>query len=504
MVCLIIFTKKIELKIANGISAGHQVTLNMAKEVLKMGGNAFDAAITAHLTMYNSEPCMASAGAGGFAMCYSPEMGVKMLDFFAQTPSIKRLDQKIDFYPVEVNFGNETEEFHLGAASMSVPGSLAGLFEIHNSLGSLPIDVLIDPVIDLAKSGVAIDRFQYIDMGLLKPILYNDKSVRDIFFNNEELKKENEIILMPEFVNFLEFIKDEGSEGFYKGEIGAKVSSYSKENGGFLTRVDFENYKAIWKKPLTSKVLNHDLYLPNSSSIGGAIMMILRQVKKRNGGDKLKAIVDTLDLCKDLNGISSVLDKVCPGNNFEKKSLTTSTKGTSHFNILDKWGNAISFTCSLGEGAGYFIPGTNMQMNNMLGESFLLPNGFHSWETNVRLNSMMTPTMVIDKDNVPRFIGGSGGAGRIPYMICQVMDRYFDEELNLNLATQAPRIYKHNGILHFEKGFEVKRDWLLENDYREWVDPSLFFGGVHSIGIDEKGRVEAVGDQRRFGSGLVF
>lgn len=491
------------MKKSSAISAGHEATMNMAKEILKMGGNAFDAAVSAHLTMYISEPCMASAGAGGFALCYTPQRGVQMLDFFAQTPSQKNLDRDIDFYPIEVNFGNETEEFHVGSASMAVPGSLAGLFEMHDKLGSLPMDVLIDPVIDLAKNGVPVDKFQAIDMGLLKPILYNDESVRDIFFQEGKLKAEGEVIYMPNFIDFLDFIKVENHYGFYKGEIGQKIGDYAQDHGGFLTRQDFENYQAIWKKPLSTKVRGFDLYVPNASSIGGAIMMILRKEQLLNNNNDLKSIENTLAACKNLKNIDSVIKKYYPNTNFKRSSFTNSTKGTSHFNILDKWGNAVALTCSLGEGAGYFIPGTDMQMNNMLGESFLLPDGFHSWQPNVRLNSMMTPTMAIDSDRRPRFIGGSGGAGRIPYMISQVLDRYFNEGLYLEEAIYAPRLYVHNDTVHFESGYEIDKKNLAHREFKEWTGDSLFFGGVHAIAVDERGGVEAIGDQRRFGSAII-
>lgn len=492
------------LKRGSAVSAGHEVTLQMAAEILKMGGNAFDAAFTAHLTMYISEPCMASAGAGGFAMCFTPDEGVQMLDFFAQTPSQKYFEKDVDFYPIEVNFGNEIEQFYIGAASTAVPGSLAGIFELHSRFGSLPIDVLVDPVIDLAKNGVAVDKFQSIDMRLLEPILYNDESVREIFFNGDKLKSEGDIIFMPHLVDFLDFVKHEGSEGFYKGEFGKKIVDYSCEKGGFLVRSDFENYKTVWKKPLSTSFNNLNVFIPNASSIGGAIMMILRKYQADFENDELKSIINTLEVCKHLQNIEKVLKNYYPNTNFQKSSFSSSTKGTSHFNILDKWGNAIALTCSLGEGAGYFIPGSDMQMNNMLGETFLLPNGFHSWETNVRLNSMMTPTMVVDKYNKLRYVGGSGGAGRIPYMISQVLDRYFNDGLALVNSTAAPRLYVHNNTVHFESGYKIDRQRLSSTPSKEWTDASLFFGGVHSIGISENGSVEAVGDQRRFGIGRVF
>lgn len=491
------------IRMIGAISAGHEQTKETAKHILKMGGNAFDAAIAAHLAMYITEPCMASAGAGGFALCYTPSNGVEMLDFFAHTPQTKNINRNIDFFPIEVNFGNEVEEFHLGAASMATPGSVAAIFELHKKYASLPLDVLIDPVIDLARNGVAIDRFQSIDMGLLEPILYNDKSVRDIFFKDDKLKGEGDIVFMPCFEDFLDFIKKEGVEGFYKGEIGQEVARYSEEKGGFLTRSDFESYKVVWKKPLTVNYNNHKLVVPNTPSIGGATLLIYLASQREFPADNLMAVSNTLDLCSPLSRISTVAKNCYPHLPIDVSDGSASTKGTSHFNIVDKWGNAISFTCSLGEGAGYFIPGTDMQMNNMLGESFLLPGGFHSWDTNIRLNSMMTPTMVLDRNDELRFVTGSGGAGRIPYMIKQVLDRYFIEEMSLSQATQAARIYSHHNTFHFEEGYSIKEEWL-HKPYKEWTEKSLFFGGVHSIAIEKEGRVFACGDDRRYGIGEVF
>ena len=456
---MLLLTKK-NVKGVSAVSAGHDATLKMAKEILRMGGNAFDASISAHLTMYLAEPCMASAGAGGFAMCYKPDSGVKMLDFFTQTPIKKQSITQPDFYPIKVNFGNETEEFHLGAASMATPGSIAGLFEIHKMYGSLPMEALIDPVIDLAKNGVALDEFQYIDMGLLEPILKSDPSVRNIFFKDGELKKVGEIIYMPHYVDFLDFLKKEGRRGFYEGEVGQKVAEYSHSKGGFLTRQDFENYQATWRQPLSIEYRGKTLFVPNGPSMGGAILLVLLANLQTKQYHKLEAIEKTLKQCHRLDNIDVILKSNYPNLNYHRFGDEISSKGTSHFNIMDKDGNAIAFTCSLGEGAGYFIPGTDMQMNNMLGESFLLPNGFHSWSPDTRLNSMMTPTLILNSDEKPVFVTGSGGAGRIPYMILQVIERYFNDNLSLEKATKAPRIYLHDKTVHFEEGFEIDTEQL--------------------------------------------
>lgn len=484
------------------IAAGHETTLEVAKEILKSGGNAFDASIAAAIAMFITEPCMASAGAGGFAMCLQAGNEPLMLDFFAQTPMQKPELENRDFYPIHVNFGVETETFHVGLASAAVPGTIAGLFAMHRQFGSLPMKELIAPSQDLAKSGVVLNTFQGIDLELLEVIFRVDPSVRDIFFNDGEIKKEGDLLHMPHYGDFLQFLIDEGERGFYHGEISNTISQHSLERGGYLRRHDFENYRAKWRKPLNIPWHNQELYLPNGPSLGGAIMALVFGYLEIFEGDWAKTIRQIKTRYQHPRDISKRLETLHPELDFHMEGSEVSTKGTSHFNVVDKWGNAVSFTTSLGEGSGYFIPGTDMQLNNMMGESFLLPDGFHSWTPNVRLNSMMTPTLVLDGEHNISYAGGSGGAGRIPFMIAQVVKALFDEKLSLEEATRKPRIHFQDDVLHFEKYASVRTEGFEE--LREWDYESLFFGGVHSIFRGKDGHLEAAGDSRRYGVAEVF
>lgn len=484
------------------VSAGHEKTLEVAKEILLAGGNAFDASIAAAFAMFITEPCMASAGAGGFALCHKHGQSPIMLDFFAQTPRAKPELEQRDFYPIHVNFGIEVETFHVGLASSAVPGTIAGLYEMHRKFGSLPMSELLAPTMDLAKSGVVLNTFQSIDLELLEVIFRVDPSVKDVFFTDGKLKKEGDLLHLPHFSSFLQFLNDEGESGFYKGEIGRKISEDSRERGGYLRRNDFENYQAVWRKPLNIPWHNQELYLPNGPSLGGAIMALIFGYLDIYDGDWVKAINQVKSRYEHPLQISKRLETLHPELDFHMEGPQISTKGTSHFNVADKWGNAVSFTTSLGEGSGYFISGTDMQLNNMMGESFLLPDGFHSWKENVRLNSMMTPTMVLDGKGEFSYAGGSGGAGRIPFMIAQVVKSLFDQGLSLEESTTKPRLHVQEGTLHFEKGATFnKHDF---ENMKEWDYKSLFFGGVHSIHKGKDGHLEACGDARRYGVGEVF
>lgn len=483
------------------ISGGHHKTLEAAKTILENGGNAFDAAIAAAFTMFISEPCMSSAGAAGFAMIYTPEKGPIMLDFFSQTPISKPHLPMMDFYPVEVNFGNETEVFHVGKASMATPGLIKGLYAIHERFASMPMKELLEPVKQYAKEGVAVDEFQFIDMGLLEAILAIDPSVKEVFFKNGKRIQKDELLHMPRLISFLDFLDKEGDRGFYHGEIGKLVAEVCKEQGGFLRREDFEKYQVFWRKPLHYNYKGKTICLPNGPSLGGALMTLNLESYKRSG-NWAKSIYETRKKYKTIDSIQAGMNDGLSHLKYDSTGSSISSKGTSHFNIMDDHGNAIAFTCSLGEGSGYFIPGTDMQMNNMLGEDFLLPDGFHSWEENSRLNSMMTPTMLLNQDNQLEYLGGSGGAGRIPFMIAQVID-HLQEGMNLHDATNKARCYVQGNTLHTED-INLLTDYPAYLDLQEWDYHSLFFGGVHSISSSAKDKIEAAADPRRFGVSSVF
>jgi len=481
------------------ISTGHEITLAVAQEILLAKGNAFDAAIAAHLAMFITEPCMASAGGNGFALAKSANGPVRFFDFFCQTPIQKNIEH-LDFYPILIDFGGESEEFHVGLGAAAVPGSIAGIFALHQHYGSMPIKELVQPAIQLAKEGVVMNAFQSYDLELLAPIYKQDPSVKAIFFKNDNIIKEGDLLQMPGMADFLDFIAQEGERGFYQGEMAQKIVADSSTKGGFLRRADFENYKVNISDPFSIPYKNKQLYLPNGPGKGGAAMaLMLAQIGTQPQALAL-AIKQAQLMIMDERQIKSKVDALYPGNNFSLQASISSNRGTSHFNIIDRDGNAIALTSSIGEGCGYFIPGTDMQLNNMLGEIFLLPNGAHSWTANTRLHSMMTPTMLTNEKRQVEFIAGSGGASRIPYAIGQVLHHLYTGQKDLHAATTEPRFHFQDGLFQVEKGARWSHDDLEANI---WTEDGIYFGGVHSIWMDGD-RVEAVGDARRHGRSVVF
>jgi gamma-glutamyltranspeptidase/glutathione hydrolase len=170
---------------------------------------------------------------------------------------------------------------------------------------------------------------------------------------------------------------------------------------------------------------------------------------------------------------------------------------TTHISIIDSQGNAASVTTTNGEGCGHIIPGTGIMMNNILGEEDLNPDGFHNWETTKRMETMMSPTIVIG-DLGPELVLGSGGSNRIRSAITQVILNRFTKNMTLEEAIQAPRIHLEENIIHCESGINTEKLNFPWSTIHHWHEKNLFFGGVNAVTP-----TNAVGDTRRSGYGLV-
>jgi gamma-glutamyltranspeptidase/glutathione hydrolase len=269
-----------------------------------------------------------------------------------------------------------------------------------------------------------------------------------------------------------------------------------------LTRKDFEAYEVIIRKPLHFHYGNYQILTNPLPSTGGSLIaLMLHELEKTAESHLDKAYI--LNLLKTLKKVA----------NFGKlphelaKALTATLQknpskhgSTTHFNIVDKDGNAVSLTTTNGEGSGLYIENTEVQLNNMLGEAALVPEGFHNWRNDVRLSSMMSPTLVLDAQNEFKAALGSGGAGRIPSMIMQVLHKLIDYNLRPSLAIESPRVHLMNGQFNIEtEGFEeLPNAKDLEEKLILFKKKSIYFGGVHSV-VNKNGKLTGIGDSRREG-----
>jgi len=506
------------------IAAGDELTAQAGYEILKAGGNAFDGAIAATLMSFVASSTITSMGGGGFMIsCYHGE-DISLLDFFTETPLQKRPANAIDFFPVIVDFGDKTQKFHVGKGTMATPGNLAGLFHIHRKYGTLPFKELVIPAVEAAKKGVILHKQTKYQADILKPILNLSKTGRQIYSEKNEIKKLGQSYRLPLFADFLEYISKEGPREFYEGEISEKISKDSFDHGGHLTRDDFINYKVIERKPLDFIYRGYQVFTNPPPNSGGPLINFTLSLLDQFKLDKIKwGSADHLSLLSHAieytsmarqevfveNRYSPKVMKMLFDDNFYQSILhslkkeTGKSGNTTHVSIADEDDNFVSITTSVGEGCGYYIPGTHIMMNNMLGEEDLNPEGFHEWKTGTRLSSMMSPTLFI-KNKKPIATLGSGGSNRIRSAIVQSISNFIDFEMPPDESVNSPRVHWEDNHLDVEPGFDMD---IIEKLHLPqgaktifWSEKNMYFGGVHGVFKDKSNNLIPAGDRRRVGA----
>lgn len=474
------------------VAAGHEKTAWAACQILKDGGNAFDAAVAAYFASFITEPCMSSAGGGGFANIYTKEKSPVFLDFFCQTPRSKKVDQPLDFVPMVVDFGETSETFHLGIASIATPGMIAGIYHIHDHFCTIPMKHLLEPALELARNGVVMNGFQVFDIKVLKPIMVREDESRNIFYPNDTSLQVGDVLRMPQMADYLEYLVKEGREEFYQGEFAKQLIQTCQERGGYLKHDDLKNYQVLERKPLSIPYMGRRVLTNPMPSMGGTILgLMLRKMST--------AFRDRYDVGspRHVSTLQAIIGEVLQ---YEKRpeALFSKWGSTTHFNIVDRHGNAFNTTVSNGEGCGHMVKGTNIMMNNMLGEASLLPDGFHNWPEDTRLSSMMSPTMVTSMDGSFEMAIGTGGGSRIPSMIFQVLHYLIDHGFTVQDAVDASRLHNEYGELNLEPDFVGKHTEKEGLHVKNWDESAMFFGGVHTI-VKQKDGFYAASDDRREG-----
>jgi len=483
------------------VAAGHHLTTEVALEVLRAGGNAVDALIASYVASFVTEPCMGSPGGGAFALLSHPGQEPVLFDFFCQTPLNKRPAEEYHFIPHIVKFGAEEELFFYGRGSAAVPGAIAGIFALHQHSGSMPIKELFQPGLQLMREGVPLNNFQRYDLELLEGIICHEKVGQDIFLQSEgELKKVGEKISMPLLADYLEVLSIDGAREFYEGYMAKEQERIYLQEGGSLSYEDFKNYRVMLRPPLRLPLGTQNLYCNPLPAMGGAVMAAVLNTLWSDQHEIAPGSIDYYRLLAKAFHFGRDL-QMNSGKLMEWTHFQMSKKwgSTSHISIVDKNGTAIALTTTIGEGNGYYDPKSQVIMNNMLGEAALLPEGYHSWQPNVRLSSMMNPTVVRSPEGDILSLG-TGGAGRIPNVLGQVCWNFFAAKMSLEEAVKYPRMHYDGKFFQVEKTTGQLPKKLLGIPTKLWDDFSLYFGGVHAVSKSRKGETEAIGDFRREGA----
>ena len=467
------------------IACGHELTAQAAAQILARGGNAFDAVVAAHFAACIAEPVLASLGGGGFLLAHPVNGDDILYDFFAQTPLNKRPAEDIDFFPIVADFGETTQEFHVGMASIATPGAVKGMFAIYQDLCSLPVEELLAPAIQLARDGVVVNEFQAYVFDIVKPIYLSSDECFNIFCSPASDKSQRrlvgpgEILKQPEMADTLENLAKDGENFFYGGDISNSIVKHCREHGGYLTNKDFSEYQVIKRKPLRLTYRDHVIYTNPSPSSGGLLIAFALELLQKLAIANLESgsleYIDFLSYVMHLTNKARIDSSLQSGSLDNDKLLHDKyleayqqlaldrysfSRGTTHISVIDKSGNVASLTVSNGEGCGFVAPGSGIMLNNMLGEEDLNP---------------------------------------------QVLVQLIDYKLPLAEAIEYPRIHFENGLLNIEAGLtaiEPSRFNEQIKDLKYWSSQNLFFGGVNAV-MKTGDSMQGMGDPRRGGVSIL-
>lgn len=500
------------------IAAGHRLTAEAGAAMLDAGGTAMDAAVAAAFTAMVAEPVLAGLFGGGFAMIRPAEGAPVLLDAFVDTPRRKLPAGEIDFRAIHADFGETTQEFHIGAGAIATSGLAGALAEAQARYGRLSLRDAVAPAVEAARKGVEITPYQARLSEIISPILRASPEAQALFCQEGETLPAGAVYRNAALADVLETFAHEGPRFVQEGEVAQAVLALAG-NGGHLTRQDLADYAHAWRAPLIRKWGGVQLALNPPPSLGGMLIAFALEMLPRDARP--------VDLARALEAntrarVEAALDadpeegagRLLAPDLLERyrrglAGRAAAAKGTTHISVIDAKGAGVALTLSNGEGCGLIAPGTGLMPNNMLGEEDLLPNGFEGWTPATRLSSMMAPMAVAWPDGRLAMLG-SGGSNRIRSALTQVVCHVAQSGMALADAIEAPR-------LHVEAGrppaVDFEEDGLPEGDRaallgafpeaRGWAERSMFYGGAHGVMRHTGGRLEAAGDPRRAGYALT-
>ena len=433
-------------------------------------------------------------------------------DFFVNTPLRRGDADAIDLYPFQADFGEATQEFHIGLGAVATPGVIAGLFDLHRDLGRLPVDRLFEPAVRAARDGVLINPFQAYLFQVIAPVYVATPGARASYgVDRAALPASGQRFRQPELGDTLEWLARKGPGVFYGGDLGERLTTECAANGGQLTQEDLRGYQVIRRVPLALDYRDSRIYTNPPPSSGGMLigfaLSLLDCISVAEPEQWLLTLAKTMALTNRtrLEEAEPLLNQaLLERYRNEMIAHATCNRGTTHISIIDAEGNLAAATLSNGEGCGHVLPGTGIMLNNMLGEEDINPGGLQKWIPGARMASMMAPTL-IERDGT-RSVLGSGGSNRIRSAILQVLTHLVDHGMSADDAVNAPRIHVEGDLLSFEEGFTAYEQAALSRTglkLDRWKGRNLFFGGVHLVNLSDTG-LSAVGDPRRGGVGIVL
>ena len=510
----------------------------LAADIMKKGGNAFDAMVATELSLVIAYPFAGSVGGGGFMVYRKSNGEVGGIDYREKAPLAAHKDMYLD------SLGNVIPGLSTsGGTAVGVPGTVAGVLEVHRKFGKLPLKEIIEPIIALANKGVVVTEKQAERLAGYREDFIKANSDSTKFAGPFTA---GDTIKYPTYAKTLQKIMEEGRDGFYKGEVAQKLANFVQENGGLITTEDLEKYEAVWRDPIVFNYKDIKVISMSPPSSGGVtINQIFKMMEPyevaKYGHNSAKTIQlfteasrrayadrnfylgdpDFVEIPYDMLLNDEYIQERMANFSFDKATLSSEVSHgeveivesaqTTHFSIVDSEGNAVSVTSTLngGYGSKLYCEELGFFLNNEMDDFSAkpgVPNMFgligaeaNSIQPEKRMLSSMTPT-IVEKDGKLYMVVGTPGGSTIITAVAQNILNVYEFNLSMQEAVNAPRFHHQwlpDMVIFEPEGFSDElKEQLKSKGYIINEERTPIIGKVDAIRVLPDGRLEGGADKR--------
>ena len=467
------------------VASQEELATQAGLEVLKQGGNAIDAAVTIGFTLAVTLPRAGNLGGGGFMLVHLADTKETIaIDYREKAPLAATPDMFLD-----ENGEVDTEKLRFSHLAVGVPGTVAGMAMVLEKYGTISLARALQPAIELAENGFPVDEDLRNTLILVKDRMQASPASMDIFYQEGGVSYQvGDILVQKDLAKSLRLIAREGAEAFYTGAIADAIVADMEANGGLITKEDLANYQPVIRTPIRGNYRGYDIYsMPPPSSGGVHLVQMLNILEKfpirflgHNTAQTIHLMAETMKLAyaerfkflgdadfvpvpiKRLisKSYADVLrtrinpQRATPSREIlpEGENQLIESPETTHYSIIDRFGNAVAntYTLNFSYGSQLTVPGTGILLNNEMDDftaSPGVPNAYglvggklNAIEPEKRMLSSMTPTIVM-KEGKPFLVTGSPGGSRIITTTLQVIVNIIEHGMNIAEATNAVRVH---------------------------------------------------------------